>query len=152
MRLLLDTNILTRLCHPARDENRPTVAWIEAVLESDANAIYIPEIADYEARRGLSHVAIKSGQSTTRRIRRLDLLATTLDYLPLNTAVMQRAAALWAEARHLGYPTSAGKALDGDVILAAQALEIDGVVITENLKHIERFVTAYRWREAPVGV
>ncbi len=68
MRLLLDTNILTRLCHPAREENR------------------------------------------------------------------------------------AGEALDGDVILAAQALEVDGVVITENLRHMTRFVTAYRWQEAPVGI
>ncbi len=49
MRLLLDTNILTRLCHPAREENRPVVAWVEALLDSDANMIHVPEIADYEA-------------------------------------------------------------------------------------------------------
>ncbi len=152
MRLLLDTNILSRLCHPARDENRPLVAWIEALLESDANTIYIPEIADYEARRGLLHVALRSGRSTTRSIMRLDLLGRTLEYLALNTAVMQRAALLWAQARHAGHSTAAGAALDGDVILAAQALEIDGVVITENLEHITRFVTAYRWQEAPVGI
>ncbi len=152
MRLLLDTNILTRLCHPAREDNRPVVAWVEALLETDANAIFVPEIVDYEARRGLLHVAMKSGRSTTRSIMRLDLLGKTLEYLPLTTAVMKRAAELWAQARHTGYSTSAGEALDGDVILSAQALEADGVVITENLRHITRFVTAYRWQEAPVGI
>ncbi len=95
---------------------------------------------------------MRNGQPTTRSIMRLDLLGQTLQYLALNTAVMQRAALLWAQARHAGYSTAAGEALDGDVIRAAQALEIDGVVITENLRHITRFVTAYRWQEAPVGI
>ncbi len=51
---------------------------------------------------------------------RLNLLGETLDYLLLNTAAMQRAAVLWAQARHAGYSTSAGEALDGDVILAVK--------------------------------
>ncbi len=34
MKLLLDTNVLTRLCHPAKEENRPVVAWVEALLDS----------------------------------------------------------------------------------------------------------------------
>ena len=84
---------------------------------------------------------------------RLDLLGQTLEYLPLTTVAMQRAALLWAQAKHAaGHSTSAGNALDGDVILSAQALEINGIVITENLRHITRFVTAYRWQEAPVGL
>ncbi len=65
---------------------------------------------------------------------------------------MRRAAELWAEARHAGLSTTPGEALDGDVILAAQALDVAGIVFTENLRHISRFVTAYRWQEAPVGL
>ncbi|MEM7357459.1 MAG: PIN domain-containing protein [Acidobacteriota bacterium] len=152
MKLLLDTNIVTRLCHPARQGNQPVAAWVSALLETQEHRVCVPEIADYEVRRGLTHVALKSGRSTSKSLQRLDLLSETLDYLPINTPTMKRAAALWADARHAGLPTAAGNALDGDVIIAAQALEIGGLVVTENLKHISRFVEAYRWQEAPVGL
>ena len=43
---------------------------------------------------------------------------------PITTSVMQRAASLWADARNSGIPTAADPSLDGDVILAAQALGV----------------------------
>lgn len=59
---------------------------------------------------------------------------------------MRRAANLWADARFKGLPT--GPALDVDVILAAHALEIsDAAVVTDNLRHLRRFVPSYRWQE-----
>jgi hypothetical protein len=36
--------------------------------------------------------------------------------------------------------------LDADVILAAQAMEVDAIVATDNVGHIGRFVTATSWR------
>jgi predicted nucleic acid-binding protein len=73
-----------------------------------------------------------------------------LTYLPLTTSVLRSASRLWAEARFKGLPT--GASLDADVILAAQALEIPGaVVVTDNLKHLERFVPAYRWQDVPLS-
>jgi predicted nucleic acid-binding protein len=76
----------------------------------------------------------------------LDELGSLLTYLPLTTSVMRRAANLWADARFKGLPT--GPALDVDVILAAHALEIsDAAVITDNLRHLRRFVASYRWQE-----
>ena len=78
-------------------------------------------------------------------LRRLDRLGHFLAYLPLTTSVMRRAALLWAEARFSGLPT--GPSLDVDTILAAHALEISGAVVTDNVRHLGRFVTSYRWQE-----
>jgi len=63
---------------------------------------------------------------------------------------MLLAAQLWAEARKRGQPTASADALDGDVILAAQALTSgfspqDIVVATTNVGHLSQFVEAALW-------
>ena len=64
---------------------------------------------------------------------------------------MRRAAGFWASARSRGRPTAPDHALDGDVILAAQAAELaaggDEVVATTNVGHLSRFAAASRWNE-----
>ena len=65
---------------------------------------------------------------------------------------MLKAAQLWATSRQAGMPTADLKELDGDVILAAQALLIvesgEGVVIaTTNVGYLSRFVEARHWRD-----
>jgi predicted nucleic acid-binding protein len=84
-------------------------------------------------------------------IRRLDQLKSLLSYLPITTSVMLKAAELWAEARRNGYPTADPKALDGDVILAAQAIlavedENEVLIATTNAGHLARFTDARDWR------
>ncbi len=106
--------------------------------------VFVPEIADYEVRRKLLHLGATAG------LLRLDQVKATLDYAPLTTAVMLRAAALWAQARRAGLPTAPPDALDGDCILAAQALLAAGpgdvvTVATENVGHLAQFVTALPW-------
>jgi len=44
-------------------------------------------------------------------------------------------------------PTADPKELDGDVILAAQALQVGGAIVTENVGHLAQFVEAKSWRE-----
>jgi len=75
-------------------------------------------------------------------------------YLPLTTAAMRQAAAFWAEARNARRQTADDKALDGDVILAAQAvtLPVPGAVIaTTNVGHLGRYAPAEVWRNIQVG-
>ena len=64
---------------------------------------------------------------------------------------MRRAAELWAEARAEGFSAAHERALDGDVILAAQALSVSGRVVTRNRKHLSRFVPAMDWTEIATG-
>ncbi|MBP8108178.1 MAG: hypothetical protein KBG20_20610 [Caldilineaceae bacterium] len=104
----------------------------------------IPEIADYEVRREL----LRANKS--RGILRLDELIVLTEYLPITTEAMRQAAQLWAQARQQGKPTAADLALDGDVILAAQAITLrsrTAVIATTNVKHLARFAPAQVWHE-----
>jgi predicted nucleic acid-binding protein len=143
--VVLDTGPLSRACDPAR--NVELYHWLEGLLASGF-VIVVPEIADYEARRGMLH------RRMTRALRRLDQLKSTLEYSTLSTPIMMRAAELWAQARRRGRPTADVKELDGDVILAAQAedaqsrLACDEIVIaTENIGHLSQFISVKRWKE-----
>jgi len=136
-RIVLDSGPLGEISHPR--PNREVADWLERLLRKGAT-VYVPEIADYEVRRELIRAGLQEG------VKRLDRLKSVLNYLPINTEVMLKAAELWAEARNRGTPTADPKALDADVILAAQALQISGSVATENVRHLNLFVEAKDWR------
>jgi predicted nucleic acid-binding protein len=117
--------------------------WLLALAERGIR-IGVPEIADYEVRREL----LRAGKM--RGIERLDALLETFEYLPLSTAVMRDAASLWADVRRRGQPTADSKALDADVILAAQARRMTAaevVVATTNVRHLSRLVDAKLWQD-----
>jgi len=118
--------------------------WLQS-LPQKGYIVMLPEIADYEVRREL----IREGK--TAGIRRLDQLKSQIPYRPLTTEVMLLAAQLWADAGKRGKPTADSHALDGDVILAAQAiLEVNAgnevVIATTNVGHLSQFVDAREWR------
>ncbi len=148
--LILDSDPAWLICHSeAKDEARLFQERMKK--ERDAGAlVVIPEIVDYEVRRALT-LAEASGS-----LDRLDALyRTSVRYLPITTAAIRRATGLWAEVRRQGKPTAGKKALDGDVILAAQALEFcfeadDWQILTENVGHLERYV-GHRARSRRVG-
>lgn len=122
-------------------------AWLLGLAERGVR-VAIPEIADYEVRREL----LRAGK--TRGVERLDALVATFEYLPLSTAVMRQAAELWAEVRKRGEPTADPKAIDADVILAAQARALDAseiVIATTNVRHLSRLVEARLWRDVGAG-
>ena len=137
-RIMLDTGPLGRIAHP--EPNLETVSWLQKVLDA-GHLVFLPEIADYELRRNF----LLEGMTTS--VKRLDQLRNTLLYSPLSTGVMRKAAEFWALARQRGKATASFEALDGDVILAAQAYEVRAVIATENVSHLSLFVEAKHWRE-----
>jgi predicted nucleic acid-binding protein len=142
--IVLDSAPLSLLCAPVKKggEAADCARWLAGLLAAGAR-VAVPEIADYEVRREL----IRAGKASS--IARLDALASAIEYLPLSTAAMRNAAELWAAVRKAGKPTASEKAIDGDAILAAQALTLgvpDLVVATTNVGHLSRFVTAAEWR------
>jgi predicted nucleic acid-binding protein len=143
--VLLDSSPLGLASHPqGNDIAQACQTWLAELSLRNYIAL-IPEIADYEVRREL----LRAGK--TRSIRRLDQLNQAFIYLPLTTATMIQAAELWAIARRTGQATADPKALDGDVILAAQALLVqreghEVIVATSNVGHLARFITAADWQ------
>lgn len=136
--ILLDTGPLGMITHPR--PNPELFSWLTRMLREGTEVI-VPEIMDYELRRNLLLEGLMDS------VGRLDQLKAVLTYLPLSTRTMLRAAALWAQARKRGKPTADPKELDVDVILAAQAHEAGGIVVTENAGHLALFVEARDWRD-----
>ena len=140
--ILLDSGPLGLVTNPKASS--PAAAcgrWVVHAIYSGA-AIVVPEIADYEVRRELIRARRNAG------LARLDAFIGQVEFLPIDTVAMRRAASLWAEARQQGLPTAPDPALDADVILAAQAATLDRtdvVVATTNPKHLSRFVAAELW-------
>jgi predicted nucleic acid-binding protein len=114
-------------------------------LKANDAIVAIPEIADFEVRRGL----LLAGAMGS--LRRLDELRGVLAvYVPISTGAMRKAADLWADARRTGFPTADDKELDCDAILAAQALLFAGhgdrlVLATYNPRHFSRVLDARHW-------
>ena len=135
-----------RVGHPKRE---PCKNWFLA-MEKAGHVFHVPAIADYELRREL----LRTGKEAS--IARLDAFneAVRGRYLPLTQAEIREAARLWAIARDPknnrgGAPK---EALDGDVLIAAQAkllvpedFFMDVVVATSNPSHLSILVTAYQW-------
>jgi predicted nucleic acid-binding protein len=142
--VLLDAGPLGLVTHPKlSSEGALCTQWIGELVRQGGRVI-VPEIADYEVRRELLRANKIAG------VERLDQLSAHLEYLPLSTAAMRQAARLWALARQKGIPTASDKAIDGDMILAGQALTLGSpqvVVATTNVGHLERWVPAAEWRD-----
>ena len=145
MRLVfLDTGTLGVLTNP---KGTPIALscqhWVRALLLARVRVI-VPGIADYELRREL----IRAGK--VEGLRRLNTAREGLEFAPITQAALDRAAELWAAARTSGLPTAGNQSLDGDVILAAQALLAVGsgdsvIIATDNVGHLSRFVDAEPW-------
>lgn len=155
MIVLLDTGVLgiiinSKPSEKNKDEVRECNKWLEEILNNN-HRIVVPEISDYEQRRELIL------NNNLNSIQRLDNLIIRADYFRITTNVMRKASELWAFARKEGKQTADNKALDGDVILCAQAIiakneGIDTIIATTDFKDLNRllknyYIPARRWRD-----
>ena len=105
----------------------------------------VPAIVYYELKRELLRAR------KTVSAARLDAFTDAAPgrYVPLSDEALRLAAELWAKSRLQGRPAADAKALDVDVILAAQALSFGApvVIATTNAKHLAPFVAAKEWSE-----
>jgi predicted nucleic acid-binding protein len=142
--VILDAGPLGLVTNPRRSPlNLQCARWVQSLFATGIRVV-VPEIADYEVRRELLRANKQSG------LGRLNTFITVAEYLPLNTSAMRQAAQFWATARQQGYPTAADPALDGDVILAAQAVALSrtsAVIATTNVGHLRRFAPAELWTD-----
>ena len=144
--ILLDSGPLGMVTNPkAKGLPLACQQWLKMLLKR-GERFAIPEIADYEVRRELLRANL------LKSVHRLDHLTQTLEYIPIQTDTMLLAASLWAEVRKMGQPTADAKALDGDVILAAQAQLLANkmtpvIIATTNVGHLSRFATALNWQD-----
>ncbi len=144
--VLLDAGPLCMVTNPkSSPENEACKNWLAKIARSGAQ-IVIPEIADYEVRRELIRAGKQQG------LGRLDALKNLLDYAPITTSVMLKAAEYWATARNLGRQSAADLSLDADMILSAQAWALSRsdsktVIATTNVRHLALFTPAYAWND-----
>jgi predicted nucleic acid-binding protein len=146
--LFLDSGPLGLITHPQRSAEVLAVTdWLSRCLLGGSR-VMAAAIVYYELKRELLRA------EKTVSIGRLDAFinATPGRYVPLSDEALRLAAELWAKSRQEGQPTADVKALDVDVILAAQALSFgaptgDVVIATTNPKHLAPFIEARTWNE-----
>jgi len=113
---------------------------------SAGNQIYVPAIVYYETLRELERL---NAIAQIRRIKAFCFIEPER-FISLETSHLEKAAQMWGQARRNGLPTADPQALDGDVILAAQAIALglpptQFVIATTNPGHIQRFAPAELW-------
>jgi predicted nucleic acid-binding protein len=135
--VVLDTGPLSLVTNPRQSpQSRACAEWLRSLVVAE-NRVVVPENADYELRRELLRA------NKVRGIANLDRLISLIEYLPITTAAMRRAAGNWAQARRQGHPTANDNTIDADMILAAQAVgELAAEVVVEGAEVVGAEVAA----------
>lgn len=151
MRLLIDTNILRKVCHPKRHAEVKDwlQRWLDCVADGEEVEIYVSAAADYELRRGYLW-KLDRHPNEPKALARLNRLTNLLGVHAVSNDHFLAAAQHWADARRGGYPTAGERGMDWDVVIASQAAELNAVVVTENTEHLARYgVEAKNWSQIP---
>jgi predicted nucleic acid-binding protein len=139
LKLMLDTDVLARLCHPT--QFREVQDWFRRLLELGRAApeLLVSVLADYELRRKLQD--LRASES----LRHLDSLARSLRYVPVTAETIRRAAEL---RQTFSGELAHSRPSDVDLLVAAQAAVEDAILITgdKKLRRVPN-VSAKDWSE-----
>ena len=125
--------------------------WVRDCVTA-GNPVRVPAIIYYEVLRELERMNAVAQIAWLKAF-----ISSDPDrFVSLTTNHLEDAAKLWAQSRNAGSPTSSPDALDGDVILAAQAQSLgiplgDYVVATTNAAHLLQFVPTDHWTHITPG-
>lgn len=118
----LDTDTVSEIL---KQRNQNVVRRASEYLSQHGVFIF-SELTWFEILRGLQE------KNAQKQIEKFEVFAAHSEIKAVDTAVLRRAALLWAEARKSGYPHN-----DADLIIAATALVHDLTLVTGNAKHFE---------------
>lgn len=134
------------LTNPKRPpETVAALNWAIVMLRA-GHRFVVPAIADYEVRRELERAGKTTGLAALDAWNK----AAPDRYLPLSDTALRLGAKLWARVRNAGTATADPKALDADVLIAAQALDTGlspagFIIATVNVGHLALFAPAEIW-------
>jgi predicted nucleic acid-binding protein len=136
-RCLLDTSTLSDVIRPASKRPATVARHLKAYLRAQGR-LTISEMSCYEVLRGLR----KKGASVQER--QFVQFCQHVELLPVDFAVLDRAATLWAASRRIGQSVD-----DGDLIIVATALLHELPLVTANTRHFEwvEGVSLLNWRD-----
>ncbi len=144
--VFLDTGPLGLLTNPKRTPDTVAATQWAINMRRAGHRFIVPAIADYEVRRELE----RAGK--IRGLAALDAWNNAVPdrFLSVTDSALLLGAKLWARARNAGTSTADPKELDGDVLIAAQALDTglptsDFIIATVNVGHLALFAPADLW-------
>jgi len=152
--VILDTVTITLLITEASvsQEAKKCQEWFYKIL-SRGGYIVAPQICDYEVRRGLLLVVKRTGKSNSQKIKNLNRLKESIEFLPCSQEILEKASEIWAENHYQGTPTASLQALDVDIIIGAHWQILKNqypgryvVIATSNIKHLSIFAEAQEWK------
>jgi len=144
--VFLDSGPLGILTNPKRPPETVNALLWAISMRRAGHRFIVPAIADYEVRRELERAGKTNGLAA------LDAWNNAVPdrYLPLSDSALRLGAKLWANARNAGTSPADPKELDGDVLIAAQALDMnlptsEFIIATVNVGHLSLFAPADLW-------
>jgi hypothetical protein len=142
--VILDSGPLGLLTNPKLPPTTVAIlSWAKSMRQV-GHRFVVPAIADYEVRRDLVRAGKLAGIA--------ELNTWKTEYLPLSDSALRLASQLWAQARTAGTSTADPKELDGDVLIAAQAMDIgfptsDLIIASTNPGHLAQFAPCNLWSD-----
>ncbi|MBM3500624.1 MAG: type II toxin-antitoxin system VapC family toxin [Armatimonadetes bacterium] len=135
MTYLLDTSTVSLLL---RGERNPEVIERHAEAEAAGAEFVLCPVVAYEVRRGLAH------REAHRQRADFGAIEQAWAWDDLQWEDWHKAAELWARQAAVDAPRA-----DADLLIAAHALRLGAVVVTDNVRHFEGLgVQVESWRGA----